>query len=137
MKTTYDANADALAIQFASAKGGRVTTKEVHPGVNLDFDGEGRLLALEVLDASHHFTAAALAKMASAPAPLTLEAAEKEFGLSAETWRKLLQRERVQGRKIGTTWTIDRAAAVNYLESRSARGRPAVKRKARRAKVKV
>ena len=137
MKTTYDPNADALAIQFASAKGGAVRTREVESGVSLDFDEEGKLLGLEVLDASQHFTAAALAKIASAGDQLTLEAAEKEFGLSAETWRKLLQRMRVKGTKVGTTWTISRAAAANYLESRSARGRPATKKKARRAKVRA
>lgn len=52
MRTKYDPEADALYVRFADAT--VVETEEVRPGVMLDFDAEGRIVAIEVLDASRH-----------------------------------------------------------------------------------
>ena len=57
MKTTYDRDADALYVRFADAP---VTeSEEVSSGVILDFDAEGRIVAIELLDASKHVAAGA------------------------------------------------------------------------------
>lgn len=57
MTTRYDAEADALYVRFADAE---VTeSEEVRPGVVFDFDNEGRIVAIEVLDASQHLPAGA------------------------------------------------------------------------------
>ena len=50
MRTSYDAEADALYVRFAEASG--VNSEEVADGVVLDFDAEGRIVAIELLDAS-------------------------------------------------------------------------------------
>ena len=50
MKTTYDAEADALYLRFTDAA--IVETEEVRPGIMLDLDAAGRVVAIEVLDAS-------------------------------------------------------------------------------------
>jgi uncharacterized protein YuzE len=55
MKTLYDAEADALYVRFSEAN--IVESEEVSDGVVLDFDGEGRIVAIEVLDASKHLAA--------------------------------------------------------------------------------
>lgn len=52
MKTTYDPEADALYVRFAEAA--IVESEEVSDGVVLDFDAEGRIVAIEVLDARRH-----------------------------------------------------------------------------------
>lgn len=52
MKTTYDPEADALYVRFAEAA--IVESEEVSDGVVLDFDVEGRIVAIEVLDARKH-----------------------------------------------------------------------------------
>ncbi len=52
MKITYDPEVDALSIRF---QGGTMTSKHPSDGVALDYDAEGRLTAIEVLDASRHF----------------------------------------------------------------------------------
>lgn len=57
MKTIYDAEADALYVRFAEAS--VVESEEVAEGVVLDFDADGRIVAIEVLDASKHLTAGA------------------------------------------------------------------------------
>ena len=50
MRTRYDPDTDALYVHFADAT--VVETEEVRPGVMFDFDAEGRIVAIEVLDAS-------------------------------------------------------------------------------------
>ena len=57
MKTTYDPEADALYVRFAKAK--VVESEEVSPGVVIDFDTEGRIVGVEVLDARRHLAAGA------------------------------------------------------------------------------
>lgn len=57
MKTSYDAQADALYVRFADTP--VVESEEVADGVVLDFDAEGRIVAFEVLDARKHLAAGA------------------------------------------------------------------------------
>ncbi len=57
MRLRYDSEADALVLRFADAQ--VVESEEVRPGLSLNFDAEGRLVALEVLDASASLTAGA------------------------------------------------------------------------------
>jgi uncharacterized protein YuzE len=57
MKTIYDSSADALYVRFAEAS--VVESEEVADGVILDFDVEGRIVAIELLDASKHIAAGA------------------------------------------------------------------------------
>lgn len=54
MRAKYDPEADALYVRFADAA--IVETEEVRGGVMLDFDAEGRIVAIEVLDASRHLS---------------------------------------------------------------------------------
>ncbi|WP_245606048.1 DUF2283 domain-containing protein [Thermus amyloliquefaciens] len=53
MRITYDPEADALYIAFGE---GPATVEEVAPGVALDWDREGRLLGIEILDASRRLS---------------------------------------------------------------------------------
>jgi len=48
MRITYDQNVDALYIRFKEAT---VTTKHLGEGIAADFDADGRLAGIEVLDA--------------------------------------------------------------------------------------
>jgi len=57
MKTIYDSDADALYVRFADAP--IVESEEVADGVVLDFDSEGKIVAIELLDASKHVAAGA------------------------------------------------------------------------------
>lgn len=47
--TTYDPEADALSVQLAPSGTEISATEEVAPGVILDFDADGRLVAIEIL----------------------------------------------------------------------------------------
>jgi len=52
MKSRYDAEADALYVQLAEAR--VVGSEEVRPGIVLDLDDAGRVVGIEILDASRH-----------------------------------------------------------------------------------
>ena len=57
MKTIYDSQSDALYVRFAEAS--VVESEEVADGVVLDFDADGRIVAIELLEASKHVAAGA------------------------------------------------------------------------------
>jgi len=123
MHTTYDIGADALGITFAEGRRG-ARTQEVAPGVSLDFDADGRLVGLEVMDASWHMPRAVLERLPSAGRYLTLAEAADESGLAPATLRRQINNGRITAVKRGRDWLVDETALVNYLESRDARGRP-------------
>ena len=64
MKTTYDAEADALYVRFSDTP--VVESEEVSDGVVLDFDADGRIVAIELLDATKHVAAGATFPTAAA-----------------------------------------------------------------------
>jgi uncharacterized protein YuzE len=52
IRTSYDPEADAMFIWFGPEGIKSVGTKEVSPGIMLDFDSEGRVIGIEVLGVS-------------------------------------------------------------------------------------
>jgi uncharacterized protein YuzE len=52
MKISYDPEVDALSISFRETT---VTTKHLAEGIAADYDSEGRLAGLEILDAVKRF----------------------------------------------------------------------------------
>ena len=52
MRITYDSEVDALYIRFIETK---VTTEHVAEGIALDYDADGRLAGIEILDAIKRF----------------------------------------------------------------------------------
>ena len=50
MKVIYDQETDSLSVIFS--EGSVVESDEGKPGIILDYAGDGRLLAIEILDAS-------------------------------------------------------------------------------------
>ncbi len=54
MRLSYDHESDALYVRFADNK--VKESEEVRPGVVLDFDADGKIVAIEILDASEHLS---------------------------------------------------------------------------------
>ena len=52
MKGKYDAETDALNVRFSDGAVG--DTEEMRPGIMIDLDDDGRIIAIELLDASEH-----------------------------------------------------------------------------------
>ena len=61
MRTTYDPGADALFVWFGPEGVSSANTEEVAPGIMLDFDIEGRVIGIEVLDLSERMARKAAA----------------------------------------------------------------------------
>lgn len=56
IRTSYDPEADAMFVWFGPEDAKSAATEEVAPGVLLDFDSEGRVIGVEVLDVSERMT---------------------------------------------------------------------------------
>ncbi len=52
MRITYDSEVDALYIRFIEAT---VTTNHVAEGIAVDYDADGRIAGIEILDAVKRF----------------------------------------------------------------------------------
>lgn len=52
MKITYDSEVDALYIRFIEAE---VISKHVAEGIAVDYDAEGKIAGIEILDALKRF----------------------------------------------------------------------------------
>ena len=52
IRTSYDPEADAMFVWFGPEGVISAGTEEVSPGIMLDFDSEGRVIGIEVLDVS-------------------------------------------------------------------------------------
>jgi YD repeat-containing protein len=52
MRITYDSEVDALYVRFIETT---VTTKHLAEGIAADYDAEGRLAGIEILDAVKRF----------------------------------------------------------------------------------
>jgi len=52
MKMLYDKQVDALYIQFRQITDGSATTKDLSDSVSINYDNEGKIAGIEILDAS-------------------------------------------------------------------------------------
>ena len=121
MKIEYSKDVDALAISFVD-RPRSARTKKVFEGINLDFDSKGRLVMIEILDASRFASPETLSELPATSHELTLAEAAKESRLEADTLRRLINNRRLKARKVGRDWKVELADLYTYLESRDARG---------------
>ena len=52
MRITYDSEVDVLYIRFVETT---VTTKHIVEGIAVDYDADGRLVGIEILDSTKQF----------------------------------------------------------------------------------
>ncbi len=66
MKTEFDKEADAAYIYFKEIGNGEVTeTISLNDSVNVDLDKDGKVLGIEILDASQHLPSSSLKSLAT------------------------------------------------------------------------
>jgi excisionase family DNA binding protein len=111
---TYDPEVDAFALQLSHGKG-HIRSREIAPGIYVDFDSADHIVALEILDASHHVPKANLKRLRSPAQDLTLREAAKESGLSPTTLRVQIRNGRIRATKKGRDWLINDTDLENYL----------------------
>jgi uncharacterized protein YuzE len=120
LRMTCSVDVDALAVHLVS-KARKVRTRELGPGVYADFDDRGRLVGIEVLDASLHYPREKLELLPSPVEYLTLAEAAQESKLSAGTLKTQIHKERLLAIHRGHDWLIARHDLYNYLKPEPAR----------------
>lgn len=84
-------------------------------GVYADLDSKGRVIALEVLNASRYFPQKVLQRLAETAHTLTLAEAAKQSGISAATLRKQIHNRRLRATKRGRDWMVAAHDLANYV----------------------
>ena len=116
MRATYDQDADALMIYLADAE--VEETKNIAPGVEVDFDRRGRVIAIEFLHASEDYDMDW--KAIDAPSPyLSLASAAAICGLSPSTLKHQIHRGVLKGTKIGRDWAVHGNDIADYWDNHS------------------
>ena len=82
MKISYDSAVDALSITFRETT---VTTKHLGEGIAADYDADGKLAGIEILDAIKRFGGHCCYKGTHAGSTISRQSFESEW---AETSRK-------------------------------------------------
>lgn len=131
MNWSYDPAVDALTITLISGRR-PARTDELRPGILCDLDRAGHPVAIEILDASTHFSDRSLSQLPLPEAMLPLSEASRRAGLDPATLRQQIGRKRLRATKHHREWWIEPAALQEYLDSRAPQGR----RSARKASAK-
>ena len=116
MRITYDKEVDVLAILLADSEVEQ--TRSIAPGVEVDYDLDGRILAIEFLNASKKYDLRG-AEFEDPDPYFSLAAAGAMFGLSPTTLRHQIGRGVLRGVKFGRNWVVHRDDLEDYMEKRS------------------
>jgi uncharacterized protein YuzE len=100
MRFTYSPEADALAIDLAEGTG-HIGTKKIGPNVFADFDARGRLVGIEVLDASRVYPRAELEQLPTGVEYITLAEAATEEKVPRTELRPALRKGELPGIRRG------------------------------------
>jgi uncharacterized protein YuzE len=115
MEICYDREVDALAIEVV-VNGRSAQTEEVFEGINLDFNAKGKLVAIEILDASRFGEEERPPAVPPSPATnFTLAGRRRRASCQLVHLRSLF-RNRLRGKKVGRDWKVELADLYNYLE---------------------
>ena len=105
-----------LAILLADAE--VEETRTIAPGVEVDYDADGRVLAIEFLNASKKYDLQET-KLEEPDPYYSLAEAGPLFDLNPTTLRYQIQRGVLPGVKFGRNWVVHRDDLDNYLKTRS------------------
>ena len=116
MKITYDKNVDAMTILLANLD--IEETRDIAPGVYVDYDADGRVVALEILKASQKYDLSDIEMQPPDPY-MSLSDAGRLFGLSPTTLRHQIARGVLKGKKFGRNWMVRNDHMAAYVRERS------------------
>jgi excisionase family DNA binding protein len=116
MRATYDRCADSLAIVLADEE--VEETRNIAPGVEVDYGSSGRVVAIEVLNASRKYDVEHIGLESPDPY-LSLAEAGELVGISPTTLRHQIARGILPGTKIGRNWAVHQRDLFKYANERS------------------
>jgi excisionase family DNA binding protein len=116
MRITYDRDVDVLSILLADAD--VEETRNIAPGVEVDYDSSGRVVGIEIIKASQDYDLEW--QKFDPPDPYySLSDAGYMFGLSPDTLRHQIHRGVLPGAKFGRNWMVHIDDLEEYLAKRS------------------
>lgn len=122
MHLQYDAEVDVLVVSLGDLSES-MGAEEIAPGVYLDKAEDGTVLGLEILDASKRYPVEELREHpARYDQPIPLVDAARTLDVTPQALQKAIVRGRLEGKKIGKTWTTTVAALTQYMNSRAHEG---------------
>ena len=127
MKVTYDKNVDAMTILLANLD--IEETRDIAPGVYVDYDADGRVVSLEILKASQKYDISDIEMQPPNPY-MSLSDAGRLYGLSPTTLRHQIGRGVLEGKKFGRNWMVRNDHMADYVRERSRKARKARARSA-------
>ena len=122
MEITYDKNVDAMTILLANLD--IEETRDIAPGVYVDYDADGRVVALEILKASQKYDISEIEMQPPNPY-ISLSDAGRLYGLSPTTLRHQISRGVLEGKKFGRNWMVRNDHMADYVRERSRKARKA------------
>ena len=126
IRVTYDVEADVLSVELGRPREALGAT-EVTPGHYVHLDSAGRLVAIEVLDASEHYGPKVLDGLPTPARWLTMSEASRKSGLAPTTLRTQIQAGRLRAVKRARDWVVAEHELWNYIDNRAPQGRRSVK----------
>jgi hypothetical protein len=119
MRITYSRSIDVLDIELLP-EGRTQRMVKLGPTCNADLDAKGRLIAIEILDASAWYSKQQLEQLEEPmPEYLTLAEAAAESKIAPVTLRAQIANGRLVATKRGRDWLVARHELWNYLEKRA------------------
>ncbi len=123
MRIYYDREADVLAIDIVDIARDFDRNEELPYGdAVLDLAEDGRILGIEILNASKKYPLGELTKIGGPTDPISLTEAAGLAGTSQQALRKACERGALEGRKIGRNWVVSLEALNGYLDTRVNQG---------------
>jgi uncharacterized protein YuzE len=122
MRWSYDPQVDALTITLIPGRRS-ARTDELRPGMLCDIDRAGHPIAIEILDASSHFSRSSLSHLPLPQVMVPLSEASRSVGLDPATLRQQIRNRRLRATKHHREWWVRPAALKEYLDSRAPQGR--------------
>ena len=93
-------------------------TKSIAPGVEVDYDSNGRVLSIEFLNAGKKYDLKGDEQEEPDPY-FSLRAAGELFGISPTTLRHQIEKKILRGTKFGRNWMVHRDDLYDYMQNRS------------------
>lgn len=122
MRMYYEPKGDILVIELGDVSESPGAQK-LAPGVYVDVTEGGKVLAMEINNASRVYPRATLEALGGKPPrPITIDEAAEFLGVSDRAVRAAISRGRLEAEKVGRDWVTTAAALKAYMASNKGTG---------------
>ncbi len=118
LKIEYDPEVDVLSIYLQRPDAALSYSKEIEPGVILNYAEDSSLSSIEILDASKRYPSEQLAA-SSIDEFIDLKTASQLAGIAPVTLRTQAEKGKLWALRLAGQWVTTRERLQQYIDSRS------------------